>query len=215
MIPLLLRRGSSAFEAPIVPKSFVDQTSGSSTTNNSTSVARPTTLAGDVLIFYMLTVSSVVVTVPEGWTPVSDTVNSGQRLFLASKIATGSEPTSYTFTTTGTSFRSWWCASYRGATTVTAGALATGTWGPSSAVAPQISMPSQGILIAALCNVAGGSNQSVSTPPTGMDSRIVLTNTVYCLSTYDKLDQAAGATGTRTAVWTGTGRTFAQLIGLT
>ena len=194
--------------------SFVASTTGFSAVDGSTSVTRPLYAEGDVLLCYMVMSSGVAVTVPSGWTMVTNSVSGTRRVVLASKVATASEPATYSFTTTTTAARHWWCATYRGVSTVTAGTPGYSSSGTST-VAPAIVMPAGGILVASLCKVSGGINQTVTSHPSGLDSRITLTSTAYCMAAYDALGQPAGDTGSRTVAWSGTGAGFAQLIGLT
>ena len=61
-------------------------------------VSRPTAaVAGDVLLATVATVGATV-TAPAGWTQVGSTSNTGVRTTMLWRLATGSDPTSWTFT---------------------------------------------------------------------------------------------------------------------
>ena len=197
-------------------KSFVDQLSAYSSSTVNMTVTKPTlTASGDMMLVYIVANSGETISVPAGWTKVSDVVSGSRRLIVANKIAGGSEPASYAFPVSSSSGRRWWFSVYRGVSSVLVGALGAGTNGASSAVAPAITMPADGILVSAHSVLSGGANRTVTVAPSGVIERLAVPDTVYSFYGYDNVTQAAGGTGTKLAQWSGGSASYAQLIGLT
>lgn len=96
----------------ILPKSFDDTATATFSTSHVSKV--PTHVEND-LLWTLLTVQSgsVTVTPPGGWTIVSEDVTqgdaSGLRAIMAVKVASGSEPATYTWTLSGTAFADSTC----------------------------------------------------------------------------------------------------------
>ncbi len=154
------------------------------------------TLQGDLMVAVMAggTGSTTTWTGDTGWTEVAD-LNTKPSLRLAYKVAGSSEPSSYTFTASGSGNNNSGCIlTYRNAAYDTIGAFVTGT---TPAPAPSITAAAAySVLIAAYAN---GATSRTCTTPTDMTARV--TDNDATTPSYLVADQyvIAGATGTRTS----------------
>jgi hypothetical protein len=189
--------------------------SRSSVTNGTTVAAPAGVAAGDVLVASMeLDGSSVTVTPPAGWTRVMDTTAAPgtQSVFHAQvwyKVATASEPSSYAWTVSGSSWTDLGVLDYvnvdpNAPIDAAAGADAGSTATPAT---PSITTTQAGDLVAALfINFNGGTWSAGS----GMAAR----NNFDGNFSEDALQMAAGATGARTATDNISGAMSAQIVAL-
>lgn len=133
---------------------------------------------GDLLVAIgALQATSRITDVPNGFKIHSIQTNATQPgwFFIATKVAS-SESGSYTFTqsTSGANCRIAILV-YRNATKLNC--VGTGSWAASATItAPEILPSARGINIAAFFNDTGG--QTITTPPSGMTSRIAATSAV-------------------------------------
>lgn len=137
-------------------------------------------------------------TPPTGWTQILFDANGGPQIAVCYRVAS-SEPASYSFNGGGTAIRGA-ILTYRGATTVAVGSVQRAV--ATTVVAPSMTSVGGGVLIAVFASNSGGNTPA--TPPTGMTERVNPNSSssaprVYI---YDEVPTSAGATGTRTMVWT-------------
>lgn len=219
MNPLLLRRGSSAFAAPPIPKSFVGATAPTPSTRSSVTLGMPAGVQeGDLLcVIIVRQVNTQTVSPPGGWTTHINFDSGGvfsRRMYVATKLAGASEG-SATFTFSGSGNTAALLLAYRGASTVTPGTPFFSD-GATSATAPSITMPADGILVGSFFGNGAGTAMSISTAPLGMTQRAYpkVADAAH-LPTYDET-AVAGATGTRAITWSlSAAPTLVVLLGLT
>jgi hypothetical protein len=174
-----------------VAAAFVNSTTGSAAGVTSITINAPASIvSGNLLICHVLSAGQNGTFSSTGWTAVQP----GTRTAVLWKTAGGSEPGSYTFTYTGPSTTmTGYIAQYSGVTTpeivnVDAGVSATSS--TFSSISPTGS--NDQLLLSALIQ----SHTTVSTPPTGVVSRV--SNAGVGAYLWDKTLSAAGATGTNT-----------------
>lgn len=160
-------------------------------------VSKPSNIvSGDLLIAVgIINSGGNISTYPSGFT---------QRLFsfgtpvidIATKIATGSEPTSYNFTLSSSLQSNIALLAYRKAVDSSRliGAVQRSS-SVSSITAPSISPTLKGALLAIFC---GANDFGVSSPPSGMTLRAQLSNNNPSIAVYDLIPSNPGNTGGKT-----------------
>jgi hypothetical protein len=231
MLANILKGASSVADVPIF-RSMADATSSAGSL--SITVNRPTgVVAGDLLI--------AVYTVqgddagfnnpyldgsPTGFSVVRQSGDSStDNLYvIASKIATGSEPTTYTFDVATSSadapVGSLIMLAYQNATRVNTIGDFNRT-SSSTATANSISPSYLGTLlfVAVGSRLSDGSSITIATPPANMvqraDDLVSASSSRQRTAVYDQSPLYPGATGTRSLVWSGATRSAGLLLQIT
>lgn len=166
------------------------------------------TLAGDVMLAALTTSPETVpLTAPAGWTLIQEvvqTAGTGSRVATYYRVATASEPASYTWTLSGGhNGAAGGIVSYSGVDPVSPIDVSAGTPTASSRfhTAPSLTTTVGGSM---LVTVHAYASASTWTPPTGMSERVDIASGAanaagVTLEMNDLLLAAAGATGARTA----------------
>jgi hypothetical protein len=177
-------------------------------------------LSGDVMIASVAARGNPNFTAPAGWTLIRLDINGFTlRQALYWKVATGSEPPSYTWTLSNSQAAAGGIVAYSGVDTTNPIDVHSGAFSPSgatsSAVAPSVTTTVNGAMIVGFFGVAR--NTGV-TPPAGMTERfdVVANGGTYpqAVESADVLQAAAGATGDKIATYSGTAQNVAQLLAL-
>jgi len=176
--------------------------------------------ANDVLLAGISARGNPNFVAPSGWTLVRlDISGFVMRQAVYYKVATASEPTSYTWTWSGAQAAAGGILAYTGADTVSPIDVQNGAVSSTSSgktiVAPSVTTTGAGDMLVGFFGVAN--NTSVA-PPTNMTERFdVVSNAgtypVVCEAS-DQLLGAAGPTGDRTATSGTTGWSIGQLVAL-
>lgn len=200
---MLLNPFRFAADVGISGMQFIGKTDPVPSSTSSLSMAIPAgTLAGDMLVVIICRQPNAqTITTSDGWAvDVNYDAGGGidRRFYVAHKIAGPSEPAAV-FSFSGSGQTGGALLVYRGASTVTAGSVS------STLTAAEITMPTDGILIAAFYAYAGGSPATISATPDGMTQRAypLLPYFVY-MPIFDQ-SAAPGPTGSRGASITGGG----------
>jgi hypothetical protein len=161
-------------------------------------VDRPTgTVEGDLMVGFCLSDNTGSWTGDTGWTEVLD-FNGGAALRIAYKVATASEPSSYTFTYTASRVLRGAILTYRNAQYDTVGAVST-TISGSVHTAPEITVAQSGSALIAVW-AANDSGISWSAFTSGMTFRTSNNSgTASSWAIYDDLDYPAGLSGSKSA----------------
>lgn len=159
---------------------------------------------GDLLVaFVHMDVGPASLTPPSGFAIDISHVSSAASWFLCSKVATGSEPSSYTFTASSATWgKAITMAAYRGVGTT----YLAGTTGTDPATIPSITVPADGKLIVAVTGGESSVVRSITSPPSGLTEREFNSQAapIYLTSVlFDELSPALGDTGTRSMAWSG------------
>lgn len=176
------------------------------TTSSATSftVNAPTSISSGNLLIAVANFnagSAATLTAPSGWTVVNTTANR----FFAHKVATGSEPSSYTFTTSVSAAGTVAVMNFSGAAIDVFGTTSAASTNPT---APSITLAQNNSLV--LCAVtANASNNSVSV--TGFTQ--IYERTAGSAQDISSKSFNSGATGTVATTATASG-SRASLIGL-
>lgn len=162
------------------------------------SVPAPSVAAGDLLIAVAWRIASGGMWSSTGWTKEAE-VTGTHGVAIFKKTATGSEPSSYTFThNTGTSSGFVFIIAYRGASTIAGNNLA----GMSlNTVDPQVAASmsvTQGNALLAICGL-NNNTVTLTSGPAGMTSRQQqFSNNSPRGALYDLINPSTGASGTKT-----------------
>ncbi len=189
------------FKGTVAPPEFVAAATASSFGGGSISASKPTgTIEGDLMIAFVSTVDSLgtLNSPPSGWT-VETVGGSAQRAYLLTKVAGPSEPSSYTFGWSRSGYSRATILAYRG------GMGAIDVLGTISldGTADGITALTAGTLLA-FFSVANSGSNGVSTPPSGLTQRSLVTggsSTRPNHAAYDLTPSPAGATGDYSIVW--------------
>jgi hypothetical protein len=182
-------------------------------------LARPAGLTGgDVEIAAILSAKSKVPTAPAGWTVIrSDPSGTSFRQTAYLRVATSSEPTSYTWTYAKTSKVAGILVAYSGVDVSAPIAGSTGQVNVSSTsiTAPSLSNPVAGAELVGLFGILTGTATSIAPPPDMTERAEIATpkGTIRpALELSDVPLSTAGSTGTRTATSLVAGASAGQLI---
>jgi hypothetical protein len=190
----MLRAAYSIKSLSVIGSNSLRSGSGTATINT------PTHSAGDMLIAIGIgRASNGAVTVPAGWTLALENRTSDPTVYLAYKIATGSEPTSYSFSVSGASAHSVVITSVRNATEITTIGTVTRTSSITNS-ALSITPSKSGMLMGAF--YAEDNSRSITSPPSEMTiiNSIVSQPAAYL---YQQFPQYTIATGNKTVTWSG------------
>ena len=200
------RAASSATAAGVTP---AFRAAASATTTGATlTITKPTgTAANDVLIASIaVTPSTATITPPSGWTLVRRTDNAGptsNSLAVYSKVAGGSEPASYAWTLSGSSFTTGGVQAFTGINTTTPIDVENGqtTASATTHATPSITTSTANSIIVTSHAFASGATW---TPPSGMTEGFDKANannnaTGMAVEGNWLLQAVAGATGVKTA----------------
>jgi hypothetical protein len=175
--------------------------------------------AGDVMIACIAARGNPNLTAPAGWTLVRLDMNGFTlRQGIYWKVATASEPASYTWVLSNAQAASGGIIAYSGVNTsnpidVSSAAISSVTG--TAATAPSITTTVNGAMV---IGFFGAARNSPINPPSGMTERFdaVSNGGTYPQATEgaDLLQATAGATGDKTATWTGTSHWIGQQVAL-
>jgi hypothetical protein len=160
-------------------------------------VDTPTHVAGDLIRVWVRVsgASAPTISAPDGsWTQIGSTISQGTMSIAGFwKVATGSEPSSYTFTSSGSSQPGSVASSYEGADTTTPsnGTPTSGTGNSAAPSAASITTTEDGAILDWFCGVAANPTITV---PSGMTNR----GPANRATSGDKVQAAAGASGAQT-----------------
>ncbi len=161
------------------------------------------TADGDVLLA-IISANSNTPTAPDGsWTSMGTVLlTAGSRSAAWYKVAGGSEPSSYTFTTSGSSFHAAQMAAYSGvdAAVIDATVPTPTTVTSTSVAAPTITTATTAAMLVCMY---GALLTGAFSQPTGMTERGDATTTLFTSSLDEEARPTAGATGTRTSSFSG------------
>ena len=200
--------------------SLRSSSSGANPTSTSLTIPAPTGVqAGDVMVAGISVRGQPAITPPSGWALVRQDVNgTTQKQAVYYKVATGSEPGSYTWTFAASRAASGGILDYIGVNTsnpIDASGGQVNATASRSVTAPSITTSTPGDQLIGFFCMTGN---NTFTPPTGQTERYdVVSNTVspYIASEgADELQSAAGATGSRTATTSLQGQGIGQLVAL-
>lgn len=212
--PAFVGELESNVAAPVV----VDSTSNfrHSTTNGTMAINTPTTIANDIIVAFIFrggaTLEAAPYTVPveSGWTLIDDETTAAEGRYAAFwRLATGSEPATYSFTQTGRT--SGILVSIRGAdTSAPIDATATNALGSAAnnIDAPSVNATTTDDLLlcaAGFFTVGGNSSAGTITDPSGMTSVEFVNSSGTSNGTAASVAAltltASGATGTKNFGW--------------
>lgn len=172
-------------------------------------VIPPTTAAGDLmLMFAWWGGAATSMTTPSGWSVVTTDFSASSRMGVFSKIA-GSSEGNISVQRNNTSQVTVVVLSYRGGAGLVDAFGTKFNAASDTPVAPSITATHTGVLLASFYNASGGN--SIVTPPAGMTQR-ALNLTGSAAAVYDLKPSPAGATGTKTLVWSISGNSGAILV---
>jgi hypothetical protein len=206
--------------APSPGISFRGAASGTNTVGSRSmmTVSRPDGVAaGDVMLASIDLVNRATISAPAGWTLVQTTTQSkGSNKSTYVKVAGADEPSSYTWSFTASRQATGGIHAYAGVDTADPILASAGaTMRSTSVKTPSVTTTVPNALVVGFFST--GANATWS-PPAGMAERhevIGVVSSSYVSSTgSDKIQAAAGATGTLTAVASRSGRAIAQVIAL-
>jgi hypothetical protein len=216
-------RHESAAAALTVAGRIVLRSTSTATARNASSItlARPAGVtAGDVLIASVGATKSGNVTAPTGWTVVrSDANGTAMRQAVFSRVATASEPSSYTFGLPSGSSAAAAMASYRGVDPTTPIDAHGGQVNASSGqiTAPAVTTTGPNRLLIGFFGVVSSATNGI-TPPDQMVERADVTQgqgkDKIVLEAADQVLFIQGPTGTRTATVGSAGANVGQLVSL-
>lgn len=137
------------------------------------SVTAPTLVSGDLLLIMLITIGATSITTsPSGWVLVNSILfGTTNKYYIYSKVATGSEPGTYAFTSSATQVGGYSCSYSLPGPIATSSANAAFVTNVGNVVIPTVTVPSGGLLItmgAALINSTPHPSLSVS----GQTSRL-------------------------------------------
>lgn len=161
-------------------------------------------VAGDLLLATLVTSGSTSGPLPTGWTlgPVSWSSSFNVQVVTAYKIATSSEPSSYTFTGSATLDASGTIVDYSGVdqtNPIDTSQTASGSSG--NAVGPSVTTTAANDRVVEAVGFTGaGASLWSPTPPSGMTTRAVANSNSTVTFVAGKAQAAAGASGTFTTV---------------
>ncbi len=184
----------------VLPPAYVDSTLKWASSGTSRVINAPVGMAsGDFLFAACWSVNaSDVWTGPAGFSPAIATLTgSNASVALFSKVATGSEPGTYTFTGSNSADHFIFLFAYRNATSATANNLAgasIGTVDPQVAASMSVSA---GRVLLAICGL-WNNGVTLTTGPSGMTSREQQFSTALPRgAAFEETVLASGASGTR------------------
>jgi hypothetical protein len=200
---------------------FRSATAAANATASTLTLTRPTAVqAGDVLLATVDARGNPSVTPPSGWTLVRNDANSTTQVKATySRVATASEPASWTFTLSAAQAASGAVLDYTGVDTTTPVAASAGqinnNWGVSTQTAPTVTTTAANSVVVSLF---GTSNAASATPGTGLTERADAASTAgsFAVDTEaaDRVVATAGATGTSTATSNVNGASIGQTVAL-
>ena len=201
----------------VTPQTDVIFRSSSSAAASGKSVAVPKpagVLSGDVMVAIVGVRSNATITAPAGWT-LAQLTSNGTTIRQATywKVATGSEPASYTFTFNASRASSGAIAAYSGVnTTNPVDVFSGGTATSTSISAPSVTTGFNKDMIIGGFAIA---NSSAISPPAGMTERTELASgSSIKVEVAEAVLASAGATGVRTATAASSGANVGQLLAL-
>jgi hypothetical protein len=197
--------------------------SGSSSSRTSITLARPAgTSAGHVMVASVASNDDLGFSAPAGWTRVrDDSAPDLVRQAVYVKVAGPSEPSSYTWTLPGWRRVAGGITTYSGVDTthpVDAHAASVNATNGTAVTAPSVTTTVPGTM---LVHLAATNAEGSLTPPPGMTERwearspnTATTRSDALASSSDAAQDAAGASGPRTAVATNAGPRIGVLLAL-
>lgn len=192
--------------------SFVSSSFGS-VSGTLLAVTAPTSIQDGNLIVALTfaTSTTVAITPPAGFSQIQKEVANTPGVTVNTKIA-ASESGNYTFTSSATTTFSVVMLVYQNATNVntvgTVGRAASANTATASTITPTY----RGVLLAAFSNSSVG---TITTPPSGMTSRVASDVGPPFAAVYELSPQEVAATGNKTLVWTTSAGVSGRLLQVT
>ena len=194
---------------------FRSASTGANNVGNNVVIPRPAGVqTGDVMVAVVDVKAAPVVPTPAGWTLVSSTANgSSFRQLVYWRVATGSEPASYTWSYGENRAASGAIVAYSGAaTTNPVETYSAGTGTTTSITAPSLTSAVTGAMIV---GAFGINADSTIAPPAGMTERgEIVSATRLRTEVSDVVLSAAGPTGAKIATAATAAANVGQLIAL-
>lgn len=193
---------------------------GSNATTTSVTVPVPTSVAGDLLLATVDVRGQPTVTAPAGWTLLrTDTAGTSMRKATFWRLATASEPVSYTWGFNKPRNAVGTILAYDGVSATSPIQASSGQVNAASRsmTAPSLSTTTPGAVMVGLFGLA---KRATVTPATGMTERseVVSPTTVSAAATgetADRVQAQPGATGPQVATASSGGVNIGQLVALT
>ena len=169
--------------------------------------------ANDLLVAHIARTGNAAINTPSGWTAAGGT-NNGNFIRQATyyRVASGSEPASYTWTWTGSQPAAGGMSAYygvKGTSPLDVVGTATTSNNTTSITAPGLTTTTDDALVLAF--FASNSNSTYSTAA-GMTERHEAATTGMSLATDDMSQATAGATGNKTSTATASGRVVGHQV---
>ncbi len=198
---------------PAPPIAFRSVATAANNTTTSLIVPRPAgVVSGDVMVAVVDVRQNPTATAPAGWSEVSMTPNgTTYRQFVYTKVATGSEPTSYTFGFNQSRRASGAIAAYSGVSTTSPVESFTAATASSAAItAPSATTVATQAMVVGAFSI---NNSSAIAPPAGMTERAeIASGSAIKTEVADYVQTSPGATGAKTATAATATANIGQLI---
>ena len=192
---------------------FRDSSFGANNVATSLAISKPAGVVnGDVMVAIVDVRQTPTVTPPAGWNQVSMTPNgTTYRQLVFTKVATGSEPASYTFTFNQSRGATGGIVAYDGVDPTTpVETFSAGTASSTNITAPSATTAFNGTMIVGGFSI---NNSSAIAPPAGMTERgEIASGSRIKTEIADYVQTPAGATGAKTAVAASATANIGQLI---
>ena len=186
---------------PSVPPAPVSFSTGTAGSGSSVTVNAPASIAAGnllVAVYSVGTGTANTFTPPTGWTQVANHSGSGVAFgtLIATKTATGSEPTSYTFSQLAGAGQSVTVGQYKGVSSVDVDGFADSVAGSSTASTPSVTPAKSGEMLAAVFVTSINTFLSTPTSPAGLTLESTISggtapNSIWC----DEIYNSTAATG--------------------
>ena len=192
---------------------FRSASTGANRTTRTLVVPRPAGVVnGDVMVAVVAVRKNPTATPPQGWTQVSMTPNgTTYRQYVFTKVATGTESTSYTFTFNQSRAASGAIVAYSGVRAQNpVETFTAGTARAAAITAPSATTALNGAMVVGAFSI---NNSSAIAPPAGMTERgEVASGSKIKTEVADYVQSTAGATGAKTATAAAAAPNIGQLI---
>jgi hypothetical protein len=184
------------------PVEFVSSSISTSVSSPNSVTAPSGIAAGDLLLLVGASNGVTVTSAPSGWDVQLNESPSTPAAIVYTKIATGSEPSSYSWSLSSSTGNGLAILCYRNATGIDV--LGSRTRASSNtSTAPTITPTRKGVLVGVFALNRGAS--TISTAPSDMTSRASEISGSYCLAVYDASPSLVAATTARTLMWANSG----------
>lgn len=192
-----------------VPKEFVASASNSGGGSTFT-INKPTGVQAGNFMVAIIWGDALAAASLAGWVlePGSDLAFAGLRFAVLTRVADGSEGTSFGFSTTNV-VKMGHILAYRGVSAVDVIGVRGASGSGTVMTAPSVTSSEEGVLIGSFCAQSAG--RTVGTPPPGM-SAVSANNVNMSGYVYEQNPSATGATGTKAVTFSGTSTSKAAFL---